>query len=631
MRLCTHFARSLGGLIVFRHTYFQPIYTHGSVFPSRREISDTADMLSRLRHRLTTALPQSLPACARAASGNSASSSGRSATTRSRAAGDSGAPAAIQGFWTIEQETSLEVEVKKSRFLATAWPVQSGEEAMRLIQGASDPSASHNCFAWKVGQSYRSSDDGEPGGTAGRPILGAIEGDGLDGVCVLVTRHFGGVKLGAGGLARAYGGAARDCLRAAPKRFAARRVVLRAECAFASLGAVYAAMQRHGGAACGEEVYTEGGGVAVTFALDAGAAAAAAAAVADATSGADGGRAGGTWHAGGGEPPAAWFDGAVGARLRAMLRAMQRDAQAQHRRALSGIAHAHARLLADIGAAKTVDVARIAALVQACADALRRTAEGGAQGLLASSDAFAHRIVGEAASSFARAVEATIEDKDSGHRAKVAALAQSHQEALECQRRAAAAELAAALTLQVRRLEQQREEEVGALWAALARQEAAAAAERERGQLLLENSNNQARLASAREELAVCRREAQGWRARWERGGSAAGGGASWGGGSAAGPAGSSSGGSGAWEGRRLSGTGAACVGGDGGGGAAGGAAGAWELEAARAELVAARAEVARRDAVLVKCRDTIIALEAQLLEARRSESAHSAPKPPGA
>lgn len=98
-------------------------------------------------------------------------------------------------------------------------------------------------------------------------------------------RHFGGIKLGSGGLVRAYGGAARDCLRSAPKQFVARRVRLRAEAPFQSLGAVYAAMQRHGAAPCGAEEYTESGLAAVTFVVDAVAAAAAVEAVSDATSG----------------------------------------------------------------------------------------------------------------------------------------------------------------------------------------------------------------------------------------------------------------------------------------------------------------------------------------------------------
>ncbi len=119
----------------------------------------------------------------------------------------------------------------------------------------------------------------------GRPILGAIEGDGLDGVAVLVTRFFGGTKLGSGGLARAYGGAARDCLRAAPKVFVKRRVAVQAVAPFAALGQVYGAVARHGGEADGEERYTDVGDVAVTFLVDADCADSLVEAVSNATSG----------------------------------------------------------------------------------------------------------------------------------------------------------------------------------------------------------------------------------------------------------------------------------------------------------------------------------------------------------
>ncbi|GBF98226.1 hypothetical protein Rsub_11046 [Raphidocelis subcapitata] len=214
---------------------------------------------------------------------------GGGGSPRGSAAGSGLAAAAgaggASGYWTIEQETHLEVEVKKSRFIVTAWPVQSGEQAMRLIADASDPSASHSCWAWRVGPAHRCSDDGEPSGTAGRPILGAIEGDGLDGVAVLVVRFFGGIKLGSGGLVRAYGGAARDCLRAAPKVFVKRRALVAAVSPFASVGAVYGAVQRLGGAAEGEESYTEAGDVRVTFLVDADAVGVLAEAVSNATSG----------------------------------------------------------------------------------------------------------------------------------------------------------------------------------------------------------------------------------------------------------------------------------------------------------------------------------------------------------
>ena len=80
-----------------------------------------------------------------------------------------------------------------------------------------DAGASHNCWAWKFGTQYRFSDDGEPGGTAGRPILGAIEAQEMDQLIVVVTRWYGGIQLGTGGLARAYGGCANQCLQQAER------------------------------------------------------------------------------------------------------------------------------------------------------------------------------------------------------------------------------------------------------------------------------------------------------------------------------------------------------------------------------------------------------------------------------
>jgi putative IMPACT (imprinted ancient) family translation regulator len=105
-------------------------------------------------------------------------------------------------MFTLERPTSLEQIVKKSRFLAVAGPIASEQGAKDFIAAHSDPEANHNCWAWRVGQSYRSSDDGEPSGTAGKPILQAIDRLNLDGVAVVVTRWFGGILLGSGGLMR---------------------------------------------------------------------------------------------------------------------------------------------------------------------------------------------------------------------------------------------------------------------------------------------------------------------------------------------------------------------------------------------------------------------------------------------
>jgi len=119
--------------------------------------------------------------------------------------------------FVLTQVHSFEEEVRKSRFLAFAAPVNDTEAAQDFIAQHVYPDANHHCWAWRIGQNYRFHDDGEPGGTAGRPILQAIEGHEIDYVVVLVVRWFGGIKLGTGGLARAYGGAAGQCLRLAAK------------------------------------------------------------------------------------------------------------------------------------------------------------------------------------------------------------------------------------------------------------------------------------------------------------------------------------------------------------------------------------------------------------------------------
>lgn len=101
--------------------------------------------------------------------------------------------------------------IKGSRFVGLAAPVQDEAQAEALLSRARArwDDARHHCWAWSLpdGRS-RSSDDGEPGGSAGRPILAQIDGHELQGVAVVVVRWFGGVKLGVGGLIRAYGGCA---------------------------------------------------------------------------------------------------------------------------------------------------------------------------------------------------------------------------------------------------------------------------------------------------------------------------------------------------------------------------------------------------------------------------------------
>ena len=147
---------------------------------------------------------------------------------------------------TLAAPAAFTLEVKHSRFLAQAAPAAAPAAALAFLEAVADPAATHNCWAYRIGAEYRSSDDGEPAGTAGRPILAAIDGQGCDRVMVVVTRWYGGIKLGAGGLARAYGGAAAECLRTAARApiVAMREATVRA--GFEDLGAVHAALAAFG-------------------------------------------------------------------------------------------------------------------------------------------------------------------------------------------------------------------------------------------------------------------------------------------------------------------------------------------------------------------------------------------------
>lgn len=143
-------------------------------------------------------------------------------------------------MFTLERIETAGQEIKKSRFLAVAGPVSSEVEAKDFVSAHAKPAANHNCWAWRVGQSYRFSDDGEPSGTAGKPILQVLDGQALDHVAVVVTRWFGGILLGSGGLMRAYGGTAAMCLRAAGKIPLVASVEARVTCGFGDLAMVKA-------------------------------------------------------------------------------------------------------------------------------------------------------------------------------------------------------------------------------------------------------------------------------------------------------------------------------------------------------------------------------------------------------
>ncbi len=141
-------------------------------------------------------------------------------------------------LYTLAARCSLQQEIRHSRFLAQAAPVASPAQALDFLQQVADAGATHNGWAFRVGADYRFHDDGEPGGTAGRPILQAIEGQSMDRVAVVVTRWYGGVKLGTGGLMRAYGGTAATCLREAARVPIVAMATLQLTCGLAELALI---------------------------------------------------------------------------------------------------------------------------------------------------------------------------------------------------------------------------------------------------------------------------------------------------------------------------------------------------------------------------------------------------------
>lgn len=134
--------------------------------------------------------------------------------------------------FTLTDETTFEEDIKKSRFQAIAAPVENEIDVKLFLEKYKDNTTTHQCWAWKIGHTVRFNDDGEPSGTAGRPILATIEGNELTNVIVLVNRWYGGIKLGTGGLVRAYGGCAGQCLMLAEKIELIEKKVVQFQCLF---------------------------------------------------------------------------------------------------------------------------------------------------------------------------------------------------------------------------------------------------------------------------------------------------------------------------------------------------------------------------------------------------------------
>lgn len=150
-------------------------------------------------------------------------------------------------FVTLAAPAESVMVVQGSEFLTYATRADTPDEALAFLQACREqhPDATHHCWAYRIGGAYRFSDDGEPGGTAGAPILRTIEGQGMDHVVVVVVRYYGGTKLGAGGLVRAYSGATAECLRGGPRLTVRPRVMVSAHVPFEHLSTLHRVLAEH--------------------------------------------------------------------------------------------------------------------------------------------------------------------------------------------------------------------------------------------------------------------------------------------------------------------------------------------------------------------------------------------------
>ena len=126
----------------------------------------------------------------------------------------------MSGYLTLNGQIQITNVIERSKFICTLKPVEDEEQAKEFVESIKKEHslATHNCYAYiadELGLVQKFSDDGEPQGTAGMPMLNVLKNTGLKKVACVVTRYFGGIKLGAGGLVRAYSGAVSDCVKQA--------------------------------------------------------------------------------------------------------------------------------------------------------------------------------------------------------------------------------------------------------------------------------------------------------------------------------------------------------------------------------------------------------------------------------
>jgi putative IMPACT (imprinted ancient) family translation regulator len=162
----------------------------------------------------------------------------------------------------------LTQNIRKSTFSAHAAIAPAPDVALSLVETMSDVGATHNCWAYRIGQSYRCNDDGEPSGTAGKPILQAIDAQHIDHVVVVVTRWYGGIKLGTGGLARAYGGCAAECLRLATKAPLIECATVELALPFAALPLLHARLDEFAATTLDERFIADGAHLRIALPAD---------------------------------------------------------------------------------------------------------------------------------------------------------------------------------------------------------------------------------------------------------------------------------------------------------------------------------------------------------------------------
>ncbi|WVZ92467.1 hypothetical protein U9M48_038530 [Paspalum notatum var. saurae] len=229
--------------------------THGHGFHQATRPRDMAAVRASPRVRSLLLLSQPDAATVAAAVRRSFTCASASPAPARGMASPSSSSATPSPYTTLVGRVSCEREIKRSKFIAIAAPVPNERAAMAFLdQVASpsshgvyfpvkDPRATHNCWAYKLGEQFRYNDDGEPSSTAGKPIYSAIISSGIDMVMVVVIRYFGGIKLGTGGLVRAYGGVASECLKDAPTCLVKPKARVGMEVPFDLLGTVYHQLQ----------------------------------------------------------------------------------------------------------------------------------------------------------------------------------------------------------------------------------------------------------------------------------------------------------------------------------------------------------------------------------------------------